>query len=354
MGTEKKIGVVIPVYNAKRYLRQCIQSVLNQTFQDFCLVLVDDGSSDGSGKICDTYAAKDSRICVIHQPNKGAVLARAAGVLSECAQAAKYICLCDADDTLEPGALRVLYEQAERNDLDCVCADTVKMWKGIKFRSKYQPLASGRPKCTPGGGTMVGELYISCFGISNYPVSLCAKLYRTELITRAMDYPPVVRFMGDDLSITLRLMPGTRRLGILPDVVYNYRIGGNTSRYMPYMLDDFLRLYHFKTEMRQKYPMPQDAEYFMAIELLNILMTWFEMYKQQGKHTETELIKGIERAAALPEVQNALSVLRDRNKKHRISAHLEHGEYGKISEMVMQKLKKEAPKRLLKQILYSL
>ena len=76
MAAEKKIGVVIPVYNAKRYLRQCIQSVLNQTFQDFCLVLVDDGSSDGSGKICDTYAAKDSRVCVIHQPNQGAFAAR--------------------------------------------------------------------------------------------------------------------------------------------------------------------------------------------------------------------------------------------------------------------------------------
>ena len=73
MAAEKKIGVVIPVYNAKRYLRQCIQSVLDQTFQDFCLVLVDDGSRDGSGKICDTYAAKDSRVCVIHQPNQGAV-----------------------------------------------------------------------------------------------------------------------------------------------------------------------------------------------------------------------------------------------------------------------------------------
>lgn len=353
MATEKKIGVVIPVYNAKRYLRQCIQSVLNQTFQDFCLVLVDDGSNDGSGKICDTYAAKDSRICVIHQPNKGAVLARAAGVLSECAQAAKYICLCDADDTLEPDALRVLYEQAEKNDLDCVCAATVKMWKGIKFQSKFRTPCFEQPKVYT-EGAIVSELYISCFGISNYPVSLYAKLYHTELITRAMGYPPVVRFMGDDLSITLRLMPETRRLGILPDVVYNYRIGGNTSRYMPYMLDDFLRLYRFKTEMRQKHPMPQDAEYFMAIELLNILMTWFEMYKQQGRHTEAELVKEIERVAALPEVQNALSVLRDRNKKHRISDCLEHGAYGEIAEMVMQKLEKEAPKRLLKQILYSL
>lgn len=73
------IAVVIPVYNAKRYLRQCIESVLNQTFQDFCLVLVDDGSTDGSGQICDTYAAKDRRIKVIHQPNKGSVLAQTGG-----------------------------------------------------------------------------------------------------------------------------------------------------------------------------------------------------------------------------------------------------------------------------------
>lgn len=80
MAAEKKISVVIPVYNAKRYLRQCIQSVLNQTFQDFCLVLVDDGSSDGSGKICDTYAAKDSRICVIHQPNQGTGCGRTFGI----------------------------------------------------------------------------------------------------------------------------------------------------------------------------------------------------------------------------------------------------------------------------------
>ena len=175
MAAEKKIGVVIPVYNAKRYLRQCIQSVLNQTFQDFCLVLVDDGSSDGSGKICDTYAAKDSRVCVIHQPNQGAVLARAAGVLSEYAQTAKYICLCDADDMLEPAALRVLYEEAGKNDLDCVCAATVKMWKGVRFRSRFHAPCFEQPKVYS-GEDIINDLYISCFGISNYPDTKAADI----------------------------------------------------------------------------------------------------------------------------------------------------------------------------------
>lgn len=125
--TKTNIGIIVPVYNAKRYLRQCIESVLNQSFQDFCLVLVDDGSTDGSGRICDAYAAKDRRIQVIHQPNKGSLLARASGVLSEYAQAAKYIFLSDADDTLEPNALQLLYDEAEKKELDCVCASTEKM-----------------------------------------------------------------------------------------------------------------------------------------------------------------------------------------------------------------------------------
>lgn len=353
METTGIVGIVIPVYNAKKYLRKCIESVLHQTFQDFCLVLVDDGSTDGSGQICDAYAAKDSRVQVIHQSNKGSVLARAAGVLSEYAQAAKYIFLSDADDTLEPNALALLYEEAEQKDLDCVCASVAKMWKGVRLPSKHHAPCFENPKAYT-REDIINELYIGCFGISNYPVNLFAKLYRTDLITKAIDFPPVVKFMGDDLSVTLRLMPETQRLGIMPDVVYNYRIGGNTSRFMPYMLEDFLALYRFKTQMWKEHPMPQDAEYYMAIELLNILMTWFEMFKQQGKHTQSELVEEIKRVAGLSEVQNALDVLQNRKKKHRISGYLENREYAVIAQMVTEKLKKDRPKRILKQILYSL
>lgn len=353
MMTKTIIGIIVPVYNAKRYLRKCIESVLNQSFQDFCLVLVDDGSTDGSGQICDAYAAKDRRIQVIHQSNKGSVLARAAGILSEYAQAAKYIFLSDADDTLEPKALELLYEEAEQKNLDCVCASMTKIWKGIPFYSKHHAPCFDNPKVYT-REDIINELYISCFGISNYPVNLVSKFYRTELITKVIDFPPVVKFMGEDLSVTLRLMPETQRLGIIPDVIYNYRIGGITSRFMPYMLDDFLALYRFKTEMRKKHPMPQDAEYYMAIEMLNVLMTWFEMFTQQGKHSQSELVEEIKRVADIPEVLDSLRVLQDRKKKHRISGYLENREYAIIAEMVAEKLKKDRPKRILKQILYSL
>lgn len=124
MYTKKyKIAVIIPVYNAEKYIKKCIKSFQKQTFQNFKLVLVNDGSKDKSGKICDDMAKKDERIYVIHQENKGAVEARKTGVLSQEAQKADYIFLSDADDVVESDALEKLYNTAVEYDADCVCAN---------------------------------------------------------------------------------------------------------------------------------------------------------------------------------------------------------------------------------------
>lgn len=349
----EQIAVVIPVYNAKKYLDTCIRSVLNQIYQNFCLILVNDGSTDGSDIICNKWAKKDNRIHVIHQENRGSVMLRQAGVLSHWAQSAKYIYLMDADDVLPSGSLKILYDYAKRNNLDCVCGSMVKIWKIFRLKSRCKVPCFNQNRIYT-NKEIIDELYISCFGISNYPVSLCAKLYRTELLTEAIDNLPIVKFMGDDLSVTLRVLPKTKRLGIVSDIVYNYRIGGNTSRYMPYMLDDFLSLYRFKSEMRKLYSMPQDSEYLMAVEMLNILMTWFEMFKLQGHHTNNELLSEIERVAALPEVIDSLQILNDRNKCHLISEYLQNNEYNEIVQLVIHRIKKDTLKRILKNILYSL
>lgn len=95
-----KLHVIIPVYNVEKYLRQCVESVLSQPLQDLDIVLVDDGSPDNSGVICDELAARDSRISVIHQTNAGVSAARNAGIESvlETAGDADYIAFLDADD----------------------------------------------------------------------------------------------------------------------------------------------------------------------------------------------------------------------------------------------------------------
>ena len=93
-----KISVIIPVYNAEQYLKDCVDSIINQSYQNFELILVDDGSSDNSPKICDDYAAKDNRIIVIHKSNNGVSAARKTGLDNASGD---YIMYVDSDDWLD-------------------------------------------------------------------------------------------------------------------------------------------------------------------------------------------------------------------------------------------------------------
>lgn len=304
----RQTAVIVPVYNTgKHKLIKCIRSILAQSYQQFVLILVDDGSTDDSGTICDGFAEQDARVKVIHQTNKGSVEARKTGVFSDEAQAAKYICFCDSDDTVRKDALEKLVTTAEREQADCVCANMCRVYQGIRLPQRFTPpcFSDGKVK-TYTTKEIISDLYISCFGISNYPVNLVAKLYRTELITQASDHPPVVRFMGDDLSVTLRMLPETQKLVIIPDVIYNYRIGGGTSKFMPYMLDDFLQLYRFKKELAGRYPMPQNVEYLMAVEMKNIVLSWLEMCALSGKYDKDALREEIRRVCRISEIEEAV------------------------------------------------
>ena len=112
-----KISVIIPVYNSEKYVANTIENILNQTFTDFELILVDDGSKDSSGQICDIYAKKDARIKVIHKENGGICDARNKGL--EIAQG-KYIMFSDNDDTMELTTLEDNYKLIIENNADLV------------------------------------------------------------------------------------------------------------------------------------------------------------------------------------------------------------------------------------------
>ncbi len=120
------ISVIVPVYKAEQFLFRCIDSILNQTFTDYELILVDDGSPDNCGTICDQYAAKDSRIKVIHKPNGGASSARNAGI--EVAQG-EYIMFCDSDDVVSPmWAARLLqYADGKTLPVGYYCHDLTQL-----------------------------------------------------------------------------------------------------------------------------------------------------------------------------------------------------------------------------------
>lgn len=132
------ISVIIPVYKAEKYINRCVDSFLKQTFSDFEVLLIDDGSPDNSGKICDAYAKQDTRVKVFHKYNGGVSSARQFGL--EYA-VGKYIIHADPDDWVEPYMLEELYQNAKQNNSDMVICDFfINHFKTQKY-IKQQPTA---------------------------------------------------------------------------------------------------------------------------------------------------------------------------------------------------------------------
>lgn len=125
-----KISCIVPVYKVEKYLHRCVDSILAQTFTDFELILVDDGSPDSSPAICDEYAEKDSRVCVIHQENAGVSAARNAGLDVACGE---YVCFVDSDDWVEADYMKAMYNAAVETGADLVvCGIDLELENGKK------------------------------------------------------------------------------------------------------------------------------------------------------------------------------------------------------------------------------
>ena len=120
-----EISVIVPVYNVEKYLNKCVDSIINQTFKDIEIILVDDGSTDSSPKICDDYTKVDSRIKVVHQKNSGLSAARNTGIRQS---SGKYLAFIDSDDYISKDFCEILYNSItrEKADVSCINLETVR------------------------------------------------------------------------------------------------------------------------------------------------------------------------------------------------------------------------------------
>ena len=129
------ISIIVPIYHVEKYLRSCIESILNQTYTNLEIILVDDGSPDSCGEICDEYARKDERIAVIHQPNSG--VARARNVAIERFRG-DYVVFIDSDDTIEPQMIELLYKILQENE--ATFSMVLGRMVGESYNSEYKNL----------------------------------------------------------------------------------------------------------------------------------------------------------------------------------------------------------------------
>jgi glycosyltransferase involved in cell wall biosynthesis len=201
------ISVIVPVYNAEKYLARCIDSVLGQTYTNFELILVDDGSKDRSGAICDGYAAGDQRVRVIHKTNGGVSAARNDGIEASRGQ---FIAFCDNDDFYAPGMLARLLEMCLENDCDIAQCRPEK--------GSAESLATPQPQPVK---IMAGRQLFENF-YTEATIYIWDKLYRREVWAGVRF--PVGSYTGEDLMIIHRLFGAAGRVATTREkLYYHYR-----------------------------------------------------------------------------------------------------------------------------------
>ena len=211
-----EISVIVPVYRVEKYLNDCIDSILAQTFADFELILVDDGSPDSCPALCDAAAARDSRIRVIHQKNRGLSGARNAGL---DAAEGEWIAFVDSDDMLLPQALEKAHSTAEKTGADVVLY-------GFAFTDENGKVYDGWDTTQYDEVIPQQEIY-NRLVIGMYQ-SMCNKLFRRELFD-GLRLPEGKKF--EDTYTAPRIYERVQKMASIPESLYQYRHGWDTTQY---------------------------------------------------------------------------------------------------------------------------
>ncbi|MDR0892704.1 MAG: glycosyltransferase [Mediterranea sp.] len=243
----EKISIISTIYNVEKYLGWCVRSLRRQTYPNLEIILVNDASPDGSLRICQRYAAADSRIKVMDLPvNHGLNKARFKGV--EVATG-DYLLFVDSDDWLAHDTVKTLYRVLKQEEADVVSSNFYKVYDswGLFKRAYPYPL-----------GVWMEDETLELTRLDTYALSfwgeeplrgssLCGKLYRRSLFDQPGVEPNELKFHEDWLT-NLQLMPYIRKEIFVKRPLYFYRYGGMTTKYAPALYEDSKWLYEYKKE----------------------------------------------------------------------------------------------------------
>ena len=208
-GHRGRISVIVPVYNVELYLSRCVDSLLRQTYGELEIILVDDGSTDGSGTICDTYAGQDSRVNVIHQENGGVSAARNAGLAEATGT---YVAFVDSDDWLEPTYIEQLAGPLAGQAYDQVVGG-MRSTDGTAVLGKWIPALETMSKAE------FLERFWEFFASGLMVSSVCGKLYRRDKIEQPFS---VEMRCGEDLHFNLSYLKNAGLIALVPTDGYCY------------------------------------------------------------------------------------------------------------------------------------
>ncbi len=304
-----KISIVVPVYNVEAYLKRCIESIQKQTIHDMEIILVDDGSKDQSGKLCDDLAKKDQRILVIHKQNGGLTSAWKAGVLKA---SGKYVGFVDSDDWVDCDMFETLLTKAEETDSDVtICGLVYEFEDGIT-------------KAKTENSKLVGKLYErkniekeifptllsdgSFFGRTIQPARV-TKLYKRTILLDNMRYCSESVSIGEDLQITFPVLCDANRVCMIENYFpYHYWInaksmtGKHDENYVGKIAETMNQLLNISVQKNVFDFSTQITNDFLCLTILGIKGEIMKNYKSGYR----AVIQNLKRIFGMPEVREAL------------------------------------------------
>lgn len=238
------ISIIVPLFNANNYIEICVSNLLAQTYSDYEIILVDDGSTDGSGAICDRIAETDSRISVIHSSNGGPATARRIGIESAKGE---YLMFVDIDDTQPNEAIEILFSTIDEN------TDIVSGYLARDYNGKVEEIKYKHDKAMYYENTE--DVLRDFFTVKNFNSSLCGKIIRRTLFDEVVFGDNTT--VGDDINLILQLYEKSRRTILLPCMVYFYKYspkGISHSGYNKRHHDSLLYYINVAYKMAERYP----------------------------------------------------------------------------------------------------
>lgn len=243
------VSVIVPVFNVEKYLKQCLDSLINQTYKNIEVIMVDDGSTDTSGEICDDYEKKYVNFKVVHKENAGLGMARNTGL--EFANG-EFVTFLDSDDYLESDCIEVLYTSLLNQNVD-MCKggfkrtlDSGEIILDRKYDNEIYAGNSAKLELLP---RMIGS---SPTGHDSIEMCVCGALYRSSLIKQNnLKFPSERELISEDLVFNLEYMQYANGACTIERTGYNYRINLQ-SLTTSYRADRFEACRHFYLVMKEK------------------------------------------------------------------------------------------------------
>ena len=219
-----RFSIIVPIHKVEKYLRECIESVLHQTYENFELILVDDGSPDGCGRICDEYARRDRRIRVVHKKNGGLISARKAGVEKANGE---YILNVDGDDYIGKELLQKINNAIEETYPDLVAFGFTKVQNnGTKMDTILNEMSPGQYSTKDNMQFRNGMIYdrsINRINIGSILPSICSKAVKRSILATSINDIPNDITNGEDVAITFSALQLCDSVCVSPISDYFYR-----------------------------------------------------------------------------------------------------------------------------------